>query len=81
MMSPDTFLSIFKAPFFFLHEIMFFAPLGHPAVVEDTLFSGPKKGEMVTPFQAVGEGNTSRKKWLAAGDDTDRLRSYPFPGE
>ena len=54
MMSPNTFLSGFKAPIFFLHGMMFFALWGHPALGEDTLFSGPQKGETATPFQAVG---------------------------
>ena len=54
MTSPDTFLSDFKAPIFFLYGIMFFVLWGHPTFGEDTLFSGPKKGEMATPFQAMG---------------------------
>ena len=53
-MSPDTFLSGFKAPIFSLHGMIFFALLGHPALGEDTLFSGPRKGETATPFQAFG---------------------------
>lgn len=40
LMSPDTFLSGFKAPIFSLHGMIFFALLGHPALGEDTLSPG-----------------------------------------
>ena len=71
--------------------MMFFALWGHPTFGEDTLFSGPQKGETATPFQAVGVREPLQGKVVEVlgeggeihllDTDSGRVRSYPFSGK
>ena len=71
--------------------MIFFALCDHFAIVQDTLFSGPQKGETATPFQAVGVREPHQGKvveGLGEGveihlldTDSGRVRSYHFSGK